>query len=224
LKDKDAPLQAFIYFFEDTLHIDSEMGFRDVALTSDEKNIIGELGDLFGSAEPKAAIIWKPYDQADSERQTYKYNEMLNDYVRSFVVEGQYFYMGSIAGVPILLDILAVDQLQMFYNARFDLAGLNNLKLNSLTFLLIALAERWDRRKQTETRNELYSKVTQFQSEMGEKQITEFLRGVKSDIHAKKTEFTVLPKKVDLSFWLSFILGGLVIGILMFAMIKAGWL
>jgi len=211
----DLELQPFLYLFDEPVKIDKEMSFKEVdLLTSEERNILGELGDMFGTAEPKAAIIWKPYHQEENERKIWKYNEVLNDYIPSYIVEGNYFYLGSVAGVPILLDILSIEQLQAFYDARFSVADLNNLKLNALTFLLVALAERWDRRKQTEERNILYSKVAELQSELNSKQVYDFLSHIKKDVQEKKSDYQILPKKIDLSFVVIFLLG-LFLGVLL---------
>jgi hypothetical protein len=210
-ESKDDQLEAFIYFFDETLSIDNEMGFKEsnITLNPVEQKALGELDELLGKSEPKAAIIWKPYAQSDPERKIYKYNKVLDDYIKSFVVEGYYFFMGSVAGVPILLDILCVDKLQKFYDARFDLSGLNNLKLNALTFLLVALAERWDRRTQSENKNELYAKLTQQQADLSDKQIKNFLTSLRDDIKQTSKDYNIIPKKIDLTFWFAFGLGAL---------------
>lgn len=210
-------LYPFIYFFEQKIMIDNKMGFKDLSLRNGigkkDRKVINEINTLFGASDPKSVIIWRPYDQSDPERKIYKFNEIINDYIPSYVVEGTYFFMGSVAGIPILLDILSIEQLKNYYDARFDLAGLNNLKLDALTFLLVALAERWDRRNQTEKRNDLYSKVTQFQTELATKQIDTFLKEAKEEVKNRKSDITFIPKKLDLTFWIAFTLGFLLAGI-----------
>jgi len=219
---EEVDLQPFIYFFDEPISVDNEMSFKEaVSINKGERKILGELGDLFGESEPKAAIIWKPYSQEDNEKMIWKYNEALDDYVKSFQVEGDYFYLGSAAGIPILLDIMSVDKLQAFYDARFTIAGLNNLKLMGLTFLLIALAERWDRRNQTEERNILYSQVSDLQQQINTKEITTYLRNLSKEVKDRKSEYQVAPTKIDISFVIPFILGLLIGIILTFVIIQS---
>jgi len=198
--------------FDEPLAIDKEMSFRDLQeLSSKEIEAITELDKLFGGLEPKAAIIWRPDKESDKERRIWKFNDALQDYVPSYIVEMDLFYLGSIAGIPILLDILTPDHLDAFYEARIAIAEINNLKLKSLTFLLIALSEQWDRMHQSGDRKEMYSKVSQLQQDMNAKMIKSFITSLKDNVEDKKREFQFIPKKVDLThFFIGFL--GLVVG------------
>lgn len=207
LESQKTDLKAYLYLFDKPISLDQGLGFKnEISLQSQESEVVSELNELFGELEPKAIIIWKPYNQDEIETKTWKFSSILNNYIRSYRIDGTYFYMGSVSGIPILLDILALDQMQFYYNARFTVKSLNNLKLNALTFLLVALAERWDRRKEAEDRNALYSRVMDFQSKLSANQISSFLEDMKKEIKTRKTEYQ-MPKKTDLTFWVGFILG-----------------
>jgi hypothetical protein len=161
------PLAAPLYFNRSN----EDEGFADQA----------EFEELIQAYAPKSVIIWQPEGVDELVRESTEYIPEMDTSVESFAIEGTYFYLGSAAGIPMLLDLISLDRIQDLYHMRIKLGNIHSLRLTSLIYIIMSLIDKSHRQKDTEMRTEIQRQTSEFNTELIQQQFMVKMGEIKAE-------------------------------------------
>jgi len=175
---------------------------------------------LIRSYAPKSIIIYQPEGVEDLERDSVEYSEQLDEAVPSFETDGTYFYLGSAAGIPMLLDLIAIEKLGEFYKFRVKLSDFNRLRVKSLTYIILALLDKDNRQRDVAERNEVMKQLSEFNSELINQEFKSKLMFFERMHNNPHRNVNVLPKTLDVSHYTVMILGFVIASVIFLLLSK----
>lgn len=224
---KVGELVGYLNILDSELYIDKALSLVSESESKKEREYRYELDKMFGTIRPKVFIVFRPKGVSNIDRPVKVFNEQLNTHIKEYAVKMNLFYFGSVAGIPIFVDILNIIQMQRYEDFRISEGKFRSLKLDSLMFILVLLAQRWETRDQLDLRREMMEKVMRTREDVMLRDFEEFLRNASdhiNDIKSKsenlvKKEF--LPRVIDHSHKTSYFCGFMSAAVLILSFLLA---
>lgn len=211
-------LSLYLYILNKELQLDQSLYFSSKEEEPDTDLETSELFKILGKNAPRAFFLLRP-EYEEIEEESLAYNLTLQDFIKTYTTHYTLFYIGAVGGIPIFVDICNLGQISKLYKLQTSLSSLHEARLTGLIYLIVSLTERWDRRGDSEKRNELYAKLSLYRNELATKEMEILLEKMGKEVKDIKTrtQITLDLKTINITTVvvaaISFILGLLIRGV-----------